>query len=80
MADQQDERERPKSYRIKRIKSDALLPFEGDGRLIRRQWHDRRWFLSVVDVVAALTDSTDPGNYWSRSSDDCATMKDLPRS
>jgi len=31
-----------------------LLPFEGSGRLIRRQWHDGRWFLSVVDVVARV--------------------------
>ena len=39
----------------------ALLPFdEGDGRLIRRQWHDGRWFFSVVDVVRLLTDSERP--------------------
>jgi hypothetical protein len=46
----------------------ALLPFggndEGAGRLIRRQWHDGRWFLSVVDVIAVLTDSPNPRNYW----------------
>jgi DNA-damage-inducible protein D len=44
----------------------ALLPFdEGDGRLIRRQWHDGRWFFSVVDVVGLLTDSERPRKYWS---------------
>lgn len=46
----------------------ALLPFEGEGgsgRLIRRQWHDGRWFFSVVDVVAALTDNDTPRRYWS---------------
>jgi DNA-damage-inducible protein D len=43
----------------------ALLPFdEGDGRLIRRQWHDGRWFFSVVDVVGALTNSDTPRQYW----------------
>jgi DNA-damage-inducible protein D len=42
-----------------------VLPFEGDGRLIRRQWHEDRWFFSVVDVVAILTDSPIPRNYWS---------------
>jgi DNA-damage-inducible protein D len=47
-----------------------LLPFDdggewGQGRLMRRQWRDGRWFFSVVDVVAILTDSADPGNYWS---------------
>jgi DNA-damage-inducible protein D len=43
----------------------ALLPFDGDGRLIRRQWYDGRWFFSVVDVIAILTDSPIPRNYWS---------------
>lgn len=42
----------------------ALLPFEGEGRLIRRQWHEGRWFFSVVDVIAVLTDSPNPRNYW----------------
>src|SRR5260221_400351 len=44
----------------------ALLPFdgEGDGRLIRRQWHDGRWFFSVVDVVLLLTDTAAPRQYW----------------
>ena len=31
----------------------ALLPFEGDGRLIRRQWHEGQWYFSVIDVVGA---------------------------
>jgi DNA-damage-inducible protein D len=49
----------------------ALLPFDGSAggesadRLIRRQWHDGRWFFSVVDVVAVLTDSDTPRRYWS---------------
>lgn len=43
----------------------ALLPFEGDGRLVRRQWVDDRWYFSVVDVVAVLTDSDAPSKYWS---------------
>jgi hypothetical protein len=42
----------------------TALPFEGDGRLIRRQWVHDRWYFSVVDVVAVLTDSVDPGAYW----------------
>jgi hypothetical protein len=44
----------------------AMLPFEGaSGRLIRRQWHDQRWFFSVVDVVGILTDNDSPRRYWS---------------
>ncbi len=32
---------------------------------IRRIWHDEQWFFSIVDIVAALTDSDNPRNYWS---------------
>jgi len=45
-----------------------LLPFEEGGensRLIRRQWHESSWYFSVVDVVALLTDTQIPRNYWS---------------
>lgn len=31
---------------------------------IRRIWHDEQWFFSVVDIVATLTDSENPRNYW----------------
>lgn len=31
---------------------------------IRRAWHDKQWFFSVVDIVGALTDSENPRNYW----------------
>ncbi|MEO6697643.1 MAG: Bro-N domain-containing protein [Gammaproteobacteria bacterium] len=31
---------------------------------IRRIWHDEQWFFSVVDIIAALTDSDNPRNYW----------------
>ncbi len=46
--------------------SAALLPFDDGsaGRVIRRQWHDGRWFFSVVDVIAVLTDSDAPRQYW----------------
>ncbi len=44
----------------------SVLPFDDGsaGRIIRREWHDGRWFFSVVDVVAALTDSDAPRQYW----------------
>lgn len=32
---------------------------------IRRAWHDDQWYFSIVDIVAALTDSPNPRNYWS---------------
>lgn len=33
---------------------------------IRQIWHDGECFFSVIDVVAALTESGDPRQYWSR--------------
>ena len=35
-------------------------------RKIRSVWDDvaEEWYFSVVDVVAVLTESTDPRNYW----------------
>lgn len=34
------------------------------GRKIRRLWHNNEWFFSIIDVIAALTDSTNPRTYW----------------
>ena len=33
---------------------------------IRRDWHEEQWYFSVIDVVAVLTDSTNPRDYWYR--------------
>ena len=35
-------------------------------RKIRSVWDDvaEEWYFSVVDVIAVLTESTDPRNYW----------------
>jgi prophage antirepressor-like protein len=33
---------------------------------IRKIWHNEEWYFSVVDVVGALTDSTDSKDYWYR--------------
>lgn len=47
------------------------LPSDSQGKIIvfgarqvRRTWHDEQWFFSVVDIIAALTDSENPRNYW----------------
>jgi DNA-damage-inducible protein D len=34
------------------------------GKQVRRTSHENEWWFSVVDVVAALTDSPDAGAYW----------------
>ena len=47
------------------------LPAESQGKMIvfgarqiRRKWADEQWFFSVVDIIAALTDSDAPAKYW----------------
>src|SRR3989339_1806536 len=34
------------------------------GKKIRRTLHHGEWWFSVVDVIWALTDSTNPNDYW----------------
>ncbi|MEP7188907.1 MAG: BRO family protein [Roseiflexaceae bacterium] len=31
---------------------------------IRRVWHTDAWYYSIVDVIAVLTESSNPRNYW----------------
>ncbi|MDO8647245.1 MAG: Bro-N domain-containing protein [Candidatus Diapherotrites archaeon] len=40
----------------------ALVVFQD--KKIRRTWHENEWHFSVIDVVAALTESDNPRNYW----------------
>jgi len=40
-----------------------LVPFKGVE--IRKTFHEGEWWFSVIDVVAALTGSTNPRRYWS---------------
>ena len=37
-----------------------------EGKNIRRIWHNKEWYLSVIDVVGALTESVDAKDYWYR--------------
>jgi len=30
---------------------------------VRKIWHDKQWYFSVLDVIFALTDSKDPKDY-----------------
>lgn len=52
--------------------SDQLLP-DSQGKIIvfgakqiRRTFIDGEWFFSVDDIIAALTDSDNPRDYWYR--------------
>jgi DNA-damage-inducible protein D len=40
----------------------AIVLFEG--AKIRRTWHEDKWWFSVIDVCAILTNSIDAGAYW----------------
>ena len=33
---------------------------------VRRVWHNGQWYYSVVDIIAVLTDSSSPRDYWSK--------------
>ena len=35
-----------------------------EGKKIRKIWHNEEWYFSVVDVIEALTDSSNSRNYW----------------
>ena len=35
-----------------------------EGKKVRKVWHNDEWWFSVVDVIEALTGSTNPRNYW----------------
>jgi len=48
-------------------KINALVVFQD--KKVRRIWHQNQWFFSVVDVVAALTDSPTPRQYWGKIKD-----------
>jgi len=41
----------------------ALVVFQNKN--IRRQWYKDKWFFSVIDTIEALTNSSNPRNYWS---------------
>jgi DNA-damage-inducible protein D len=46
-------------------KDNALTPFEGEK--IRKIWHNTEWYFNVVDIIAILTDSENPRNYWAQT-------------
>jgi DNA-damage-inducible protein D len=45
------------------MENNTIIPFEG--KEIRKIWHDEHWYFNIVDVIAVLTDSPNPRNYWS---------------
>jgi len=45
-------------------KKEAMQIFEG--KQVRTVWNaeEEKWYISIVDVVGVLTDSSNPNNYW----------------
>ncbi len=42
--------------------TDKLSIFKG--KEIRKTLHNNEWWFSIIDIIAALTDSTQPSKYW----------------
>jgi len=41
-----------------------ILPAIFETKEVRRTWHNEQWYFAIVDIVAVLTDSTNPAVYW----------------
>ena len=46
-------------------KSDLIRVAVFEGKQIRKIMHLDEWWFSVIDVIEALTDSSQPSKYWS---------------
>ena len=53
----------------------ALVVFKDKN--IRRIWHNDEWYFSVVDVVVALTESTDAKDYRYRLKKESSNLVEL---
>jgi DNA-damage-inducible protein D len=40
-----------------------LIPFEGDR--IRKEWYNKQWYFSIIDIIEILTNTDRPRKYWS---------------
>ncbi len=43
-------------------KQNKLVVFQS--KQIRRVWHEDEWYFSVIDIIAVLTNSSNPRDYW----------------
>ena len=50
-----------------------------NGREIRKTLYQNEWWFVIIDVIAALTDSTDPAQYFKRMKSRDAELKKLSK-
>ncbi len=43
-------------------KENRIILFQS--REIRRKWYEDEWYFSIIDIIAALTESSNPRDYW----------------
>ena len=53
-------------YQAQKAKDGDIHVMEFDERPIRAIFHGSEWYFSIIDVVAALTDSINPSTYWGK--------------
>ena len=46
------------------MENQKLILFQD--KQIRREWHDDKWFFSVVDIIEILADTDNPRQYWTK--------------
>lgn len=44
--------------------ANEITPFEGKG--IRKEWHNEQWYFAIIDVIAALAETDNPRQYWTK--------------
>lgn len=52
---------------MNKVQQNKLVVFQS--KEIRRIWHNKEWFYSVIDIVEVLTDSPTPRQYWGKVKD-----------
>jgi len=54
-------------FRMAEESQRGLIVFQD--KKIRRIWHNKEWYFSIIDIVATLTDSPAPRQYWGKVKD-----------
>jgi DNA-damage-inducible protein D len=55
--------------------NDTLITFESSQ--IRREWYNGQWYLAIIDVLVALTNTDNPRQYWTKMKKKIAQESEL---